>query len=124
MDNLEPNVYRQRLVIEGHYGIEDPMSDFMRVFLNDLSKVLVMKIFSGPFCWPPDPWNDPEVYLYEHRGLNGFVAWEESGCHVYIWKRYQFFTVDVYSCKPFNADEVVEFTKKYFSSTDAVHGTY
>ena len=95
----------------------DAHNESVRNYLNELSKVLKMRIFAGPYSWPPDQWDNPEVKLY---GLNGFVAWEESGCHVYVWKFCRFFTSDIYSCKPFDVDEVVAYTKKFFDSADLV----
>jgi hypothetical protein len=118
MKNLEPNIYRQRLVIEGHYSINGVDGETVRKYLKELSKVLKMRIFSGPFSWPPDKWDNPEVPLFE---LNGFVAWTESGCHVYAWRKYKFFTVDVYSCKKFDDQNVLDFTKGFFDSKDMVH---
>lgn len=116
MKNLEPKVFRQRLIIEGHYEI-DANGETIRQYLAKLSKVLKMRIFSGPYSWPPDKWTNPKVKLYE---LNGFVAWTESGCHVYAWRFCKFFTSDIYSCKKFNAKKVISFTKKFFKSKDAV----
>lgn len=117
MKNLEPRIFRQRLILEGHYGIETD-GEKIREYLNKLSKVLGMRIFSGPYSWPPDKWDNPEVPLYE---LNGFVAWTESGCHVYAWRKVKFFTSDIYSCKKFNVDKVVKFTKDFFKSKDIIH---
>lgn len=117
MKNLEPSIYRQRLIIEGHYLIEVD-GEVIRKYLNELSKVLEMRIFSGPYSWPPDKWDKPEIPLHE---LNGFVAWTESGCHVYAWRPVKFFTSDIYSCKPFDDKKVLEFTKKLFKSKDMVH---
>ena len=116
MENLEPKIFRQRLIIEGHYSIEAG-GETIRKYLAELSVILKMRIFSGPYTWPPDQWDKPEVELHE---LNGFVAWTESGCHVYAWRFCKFFTSDIYSCKKFNANEVIEFTKNYFKSGDAV----
>ena len=113
--DIEPRVYRQRIVLEGHYKCEFD-GDVMKTYLTDLSKILDMHIFSGPFCYPPDRWNDPEGIALQD--WNGFVMWLESGSHCYVFPRYDFFTVDAYSCKPFSNEKVVEFTKKYFSSTD------
>jgi S-adenosylmethionine decarboxylase len=117
MKNLEPKIFRQRLIIEGHYGIEAD-GETIRKYLQELSRVLNMRIFSGPYSWPPDIQDHPAVQLHE---LNGFVAWTESGCHVYAWRFCKFFTSDIYSCKPFNTEEVVAFTKKFFNSNDLVH---
>ena len=117
MKNLEPTIFRQRLIIEGHYKIKAD-GKTIRKYLNMLSKICKMEIFSGPYSWPPDKWDNPNVKLYE---LNGFVAWTESGSHVYAWKSCKFFTVDIYSCKPFNVDKIVNFTKDFFKSLDVVH---
>jgi len=118
MKDLEPRIFRQRLIIEGHYNTEIDGKN-IREFLNKLSKVLEMRIFSGPYSWPPDKWEHPEVKLHE---LNGFVAWTESGCHVYAWRFCKFFTVDIYSCKSFSIEEVIKFTKDFFKSEDLIQG--
>lgn len=117
MKNIEPAIYRQRLIIEGHYEKDNVDGETIRAYLNQLSKELRMRIFAGPYSWPPDKWDHPDIPLFE---LNGFVAWTESGCHVYAWRKVKFFTSDIYSCKPFNVKKVFEFTKKFLSSHDAI----
>ena len=117
MKNIEPKVYRQRLIIEGHFEV--PIEgENIKAYLTKLSKVLKMTIFSGPFCWPPDKWTNPRVKLHN---LNAFVAWTKSGCHVYAWRLPKFFTADIYSCKPFNTKKVLKFTKDFFKSKDMVY---
>jgi S-adenosylmethionine decarboxylase len=117
MKNLEQQVFRQRLIIEGHYEIGCE-GETIKKFLKELSKNLSMRIFSGPYSWPPDKHDYKEVKLHE---LNGFVAWTESGCHIYAWRFCKFFTVDIYSCKKFNVKKIIEFTKKFFKSSDLVY---
>jgi len=116
LKNLEPNIFRQRLILEGHFLVNCD-GEVVRDYLKKLSKVLDMRIFSGPYSWPPDVQDKPDVKLYE---LNGFVAWTESGCHVYAWKFCNFFTSDIYSCKKFDVDSTVKFTKDFFKSKDLV----
>jgi hypothetical protein len=118
MKNLEPKIYRQRLILEGHYTVAGMDGEVVRKYLIKLSKVLKMRIFSGPYSWPPDKWDNPKVPLHE---LNGFVAWTESGCHVYAWRFCKFFTSDIYSCKKFDAGAVIKFTKDFFKSKDLVY---
>lgn len=120
MKNLESKVYRQRLIIEGHYEAENVDGETIRKYLLKLSKVLKMRIFSGPYSWPPDKWNNPKILLFE---LNGFVAWTESGCHVYAWRKHKFFTSDIYSCKKFDNEKIIKFTKDFFKSNDLVYQT-
>lgn len=118
MKNLEPKIYRQRLIIEGHYAISRVDGETVRKYLLALSKKLEMRIISGPYSWPPDKWDNPEVPLHE---LNGFVAWTESGCHMYAWRFCKFFTADIYSCKKFDVEKVIDFTRKFFQSKDLVY---
>ncbi len=117
MKNLEPAIYRQRLIIEGHYTLKKVDGETIRNYLEKLSKVLQMRIFSGPYSWPPDKWDKPDVKLFE---LNGFVAWTESGAHVYAWRKVKFFTADIYSCKKFENSKVVSFTRKFYKSKDLI----
>lgn len=118
MRNLEPQVFRQRLIIEGHYSANNVTGETIREYLSQVSKILKMRIFSGPYAWPPDKWDQPEVELHE---LNGFVAWTKSGCHVYAWRFCKFFTVDIYSCKKFSKEKVLKFTKDFWKSRDMVN---
>jgi S-adenosylmethionine decarboxylase len=118
MKDLEPSIYRQRIVLEGHYEI-DADGETIRDYLHRLSEILEMRIFSGPYSWPPDEWTNPSIPLFE---LNGFVAWTESGAHIYAWKTCKFFTVDAYSCKPFESEKVASFTQEFFQSNDMLSG--
>jgi S-adenosylmethionine/arginine decarboxylase-like enzyme len=113
--DIEPRVYRQRIIVEGHYTIAFD-GDVMKTYLQKLSEEIDMRIFAGPFCYPPDRWNDPDGIPLQD--WNGFVMWLESGCHCYAFPKVKFFTVDAYSCKPFDAQKVADFTKQYFDSDD------
>lgn len=101
-----------------YFGASINNGEKIREYLNKLSKVLEMRIFSSPYSWPPDKWDNPKVPLYE---LNGFVAWTESGCHMYAWRKFKFFTSDIYSCKRFDNRKVIKFTRDFFKSKDIVY---
>lgn len=117
---LEPDIYRQRLLVEGHYTAKLTTKS-VKGFLGDLSDALDMRIFAGPFAWPPDEWTNPEVTVTK---WNCFVAWTASGAQMYIWREEKFFTLDVYSCKPFDSRLVVKMTREAFGSTDMVSAAY
>ena len=114
MENIEPRVYRQRLVIEGHFTAK-LTSDGIKEYLTTLSQLLEMTVFAGPYCWPPDDRSHMEVSLVD---LNGFIAWKESGCHVYAFSETSFFTADIYSCKPYDVKKVVDYTRAFIGSKD------
>ena len=49
------------------------------------------------------------------------MHWESSGAHFYAWERpVLFFRVDIYTCKEFDAERVVEFTGSYFDAVQIV----
>ena len=117
MENIEPRVYRQRLVIEGHFKVKST-SDSIKEYLTTLSQLLGMTIFAGPYCWPPDDRSHLEVPLVD---LNGFIAWKESGCHVYAFSATSLFIADIYSCKPYDVKTVVGYTRKFIESDDLLY---
>jgi S-adenosylmethionine/arginine decarboxylase-like enzyme len=101
--DLAPMIMRKRLIIEGTtnqsiHGFE------IKNYLNELSKVMNMTIVSHPTI----QWDDA-------YGYSGYVCWKESGSHMYSWKetdeRPDFFSVDIYTCKDFQVEDVIEFTK-------------
>ncbi len=99
--DLAPDIYRQRLVIEGIPAA--PINDAQIVaYLRDLGTVCGMKVLT-----------DPVTHLSETYGWAGWVHWETSGAHFYAWDTPRlFFSVDVYTCKPFDAAVEAEFTRK------------
>lgn len=102
--DLAPEIYRQRLVIEGkpNYSITD--AD-IREYLSKLSKVLKMKTVLKPI-----------THKSTKFGWAGWIHWETSGAHFYAWDvPFLFFSVDIYTCKKFDDSVAVKFTKKFFN---------
>jgi S-adenosylmethionine decarboxylase len=78
-------------------------------FLEDLCKLLKMNKQSPPFLFRSDETNYPEK-----AGLSGWLPLIESGIQIHTIEPQKFASLDVYSCKHFDPDEVIEFTKKSF----------
>lgn len=99
--DLAPEIFRQRLVIEGIP--EQPINDVqIRKYLRELGTVCRMTVLA-----------DPITHLSEAYGWAGWVHWENSGAHFYAWEKpCLFFSVDVYTCKPFDTSVAAEFTRK------------
>ncbi len=111
--NLAPDIYRQRLVIEGYPGfvITD---DHIKDYLSKLSDVLAMKALIQPVTSRSDKY-----------GWAGWIHWETSGAHFYAWdKPRHFFSVDIYTCKKFNPRDAVVFTEQYFKTSKMVHRSF
>ncbi len=99
--DLAPEIYRQRLVIEGipAQAITDVQ---ISTYLRDLGNVCGMKVLT-----------EPVTHLSETYGWAGWVHWETSGAHFYAWETPRlFFSVDIYTCKAFDAAVAAEFTRR------------
>lgn len=105
--DLAPHIHRQRLVIEGvpSAPIDD---DGIRQYLARVTDVTEMT-----------PLMEPVTHRSDRYGWAGWTHWETSGAHFYAWDDPQlFFSVDIYTCKPFDAATVIEFTRDFFDATE------
>ncbi len=106
MDDLAPDIYRQRLVIEGlpSASISDEQ---IRNYLTELSTVLEMVTLLPPI-----------THRSDRYGWAGWIHWETSGAHFYAWDEPRlFFSADIYTCKAFSVDRAVAYTRDFFSAT-------
>ena len=103
--DLAPEIVRQRLVIEGLPA--RPVDDRqIRAYLSALSREVGMVQLLEPVTHRSD--------LY---GWAGWIHWETSGAHFYAWEQPRlFFSVDLYTCKAFDADVAVAFTADFFAA--------
>lgn len=103
MNDLAPEIYRQRLVIEGCPN--DPITkEMIESYLSKLSDAIGMK-----------PLITPITHKSEKFGWAGWIHWETSGAHFYAWEEPRlFFSVDIYTCKAFAPDTAVKFTEDFF----------
>lgn len=109
MRDLAPEICRQRLVVE---GLNDrPITDDdIRGYLSTLSRTIDMVTLL-----------EPVTHKSPQYGWAGWIHWETSGAHFYAWDvPRRFFSVDIYSCKPFSADDVLDLTHRWFDAHDLV----
>ena len=110
MVDLAPEIYRQRLVVEGL--VREPIDAAqIETYLARLSDELDMVTLLAPVTHQSDTY-----------GWAGWIHWETSGAHFYAWDQPRlFFSVDIYTCKAFPAAKAVEFTRTFFDATNVVH---
>ena len=110
MKNLAPNLIRQRVIIEGTTEkIVEP--EQIKQYLLALAVVAKMEVLE-----------EPMATTAHDMGYGGWIHWKSSGAAFYSYPTNPpLFTVDCYTCKPFSAEEVVEFTKKYFNAIEIVY---
>lgn len=107
MKDLAPEIYRQRMVIEG-VPRESITDEDIKLYLKQLSDVLEMTTLL-----------DPVTHRSDKFGEAGWIHWESSGAHFYAWDQPRlFFSVDIYTCKPFEEEKAVAFTKTFFQAIE------
>ncbi len=106
--DLAPSVYRQRLVLEGrrkHPLVAEEVSQYLTALSDECDmKALI----------------EPVTHRSERYGWSGWVHWEASGAHFYAWDDPVFFSVDVYTCAPFDPGAVARFTAQFFGAEELV----
>ena len=109
MVDLAPEIHRQRLVVEGL--VASPIeAEQIESYLSELSNVVDMITLLKPVTHRSDAY-----------GWAGWIHWETSGAHFYGWDQPRlFFSVDIYTCKPFDPHEAVAFTGAYFSADEII----
>lgn len=107
MRDLAPDIYRQRIVIEGYPNA--PLKDEeIKEYLKKLSDCLNMTTLI-----------EPVTHRSPLYGEAAWIHWETSGAHFYAWDTPRlFFSVDIYTCKPFNPQDAVKFTKQFFGAKE------
>lgn len=86
MKNIAPEIFRQRLIIEGFYTI-DLTKEILNRYLLNLAKHLQLRTYGKPIIFSPDSGMGKE----ENVGFDAFVPLIDSGISAYIWSKANFF---------------------------------
>ena len=104
MKDLAPDIIRQRMIVEG--TLKDSFGPLEMVgYCREITDVLKMTRVSAPFC------------SHDSRyGWCAYMHWKESGMHIYSWDNRdpKFFSIDIYTCKGFNPEDVIRYTEEFF----------
>ena len=102
------------LVIDGFGGNTSKMWDdgLVRQFLTDYPESLEMTRIT-----------EPRVLVYdapkpEDSGVSGFVIIAESHISIHTFPQKSYVNIDIFSCRPFDHDRVLEDVKKLFDLED------
>lgn len=112
LNNLAPNIFRQRLLIEGFYTIE-VTKESLQAYLLQIAAHLQLRTYGEPIIFSPASGMGRE----ENSGFDAFVPLIDSGISAYIWSNAKFFSIVLYTCKGFDENKAIEFTGDYFKVT-------
>ena len=104
--DLAPTIIRKRIVIEG-ISNDKFTKENMKTYMIELSILMNMTIVS-----------EPSFNFDIKYGLSSYMCWKESGMLMYTWEKNEnrpnFFSIDIYTCKDFDINNVVNFTYNSF----------
>ena len=111
MRDLAPDIFRQRLLIEGYYAGE-MTRERLTAYLVDVAAALSLRTYAEPIVFSPAEGMGRE----ENAGFDAFVPLIDSGISAYVWSRARFFSVLLYTCKGFDESAAIDFTRRYFAA--------
>ena len=115
MKNIAPEIFRQRLIIEGYYTIE-VNKEVIERYLLGIAAHLDLRTYGDPIIFSPASGMGRE----ENAGFDAFVPLIDSGISVYVWSQARFFSTVLYTCKGFDERAAINFTRDFFAVIDKV----
>jgi len=118
MENLAPELKRQRLLVEGFFsgGVDEAR---VKDYFNDLCQRMGFRAYGEPIIHSPDG-----LGKKDNQGYDAFLPLIDSGISVYIWSVKKFFSIIIYTCKDFDADRAVEITKLFWGTEKIVSQSF
>lgn len=110
MKDLAPYLTRQRLIIEGFYGL-DVDEKVIRGYFKSITSSLGLKAYGEPIIFSPSG-----AGKKENQGFDAFIPLIDSGISLYVWSNARFFSVILYTCKSFDEKKAIDATKEFFKT--------
>jgi hypothetical protein len=115
MKDLAPDIVRQRLLIEGLYSrhVDQPA---VEAYLIDVAAHLGLRAYGRPIVHAPGDAGSPDS-----QGFDAFIPLIDSGISLYVWSPKRFFAAVLFTCKRFDVNAALNFTRSYFAATELEH---
>lgn len=114
MKNIAPHITRQRLLLEGFFSI-DVTKEVLSDYLYGIAAHLGLRTYGEPTIFSPSG-----AGKEDNQGFDAFIPLIDSGISAYIWSTHKFFSIILYTCKIFNKEEALAYTKNYFQVTSEI----
>ena len=107
---LAPEIFRQRLLIEGFFGREVDET-VIRGYLLEIVDHLGLRTYGEPVVFAPASGEGRT----ENAGFDAFVPLIDSGISGYFWTGSRFLSIVLYTCKGFDESRAIAFTREFFA---------
>ena len=112
MEDLAPDITRQRLLLEGFFETDVDEAVIGAYFVH-ITNALGLRTYGQPIIYSPR--GEGSV---ENQGYDAFQPLIDSGISLYVWSERRFLAVVIFTCKAFDADAARAATVDFFSMSD------
>jgi S-adenosylmethionine decarboxylase len=105
---LAPEITRQRLLVEGYYTA--PVDrERVEAYLRGVAQHLGLRAYDRSAIFSPGGEGKAE-----NQGFDAFLPLIDSGISLYVWTSARFLAVVLFTCKAFDPDAAVAYTRTAF----------
>ena len=115
MKNLAPDITRQRLLIEGRYAaLLD--HDKIEAYLFGIAEELGLRTYGNPTIHATSGEGKTE-----NQGFDAFIPLIDSGISLYVWTEKKFFATFLFTCKEFDNDSAIAYSRRFLQADEIEH---
>jgi len=115
MRDLAPGILRQRLLVEGYFSAPVDRAA-VEGYLTGIAAALDLRTYGAPIVHDPAGQGKPE-----NQGFDAFIPLIDSGISLYVWSKPKFFAAVLFTCKRFEVQRALDFTRQHFAAPDLEH---
>lgn len=114
MEELAPDITRQRLLLEGFFetNVDEAV---IAAYFEHITTVLRLRTYGQPIIYSPRG-----TGRVENQGFDAFQPLIDSGISLYVWSGRRFLAVVIFTCSMFDAEAARAATVDFFNMSEAV----
>jgi S-adenosylmethionine/arginine decarboxylase-like enzyme len=106
--NLAPQIFRQRLLVEGYTNVV-VSRDMLEAAMTGLASHLGLRAYAAPVIFSPG-----DAARADNQGFDAFLPLVDSGISLYYWSSARFVSVLLYTCKRFDEAQAIDYLRRAF----------
>jgi S-adenosylmethionine decarboxylase len=114
-NRIAPEIFRQRLLIEGYFTRQVD-EGIIRDYLLEVARHLNLRTYGEPVIFAPGA----GAGKAENAGYDAFVPLIDSGISGYFWTGPRFLSIVLYTCKGFDEAKAIAYTRDAFAMTGEI----
>lgn len=106
---LRPDIFRKRLMIEGHFTRDDVNDATLREYFGTITRELSLRTYAEPIVH-----RTAGQGKASNEGYDAFVPLIDSGIYVCVWMVPRFLSIILFTCAEFDERLAVSTTSRFF----------